>query len=76
MVARVWAKHGLKPHRLERYLASDFACYGPLVSANDPSGRHPLVGAVRRVVEDEVNPTAGALSAFGPVHGGRAGAGR
>jgi hypothetical protein len=21
-VARVWAKHGLKPHRLERYLAS------------------------------------------------------
>ena len=23
MVARVWAKHGLKPHRLERYLASD-----------------------------------------------------
>ena len=23
MVARVWAKHGLKPHRLERYMASD-----------------------------------------------------
>src|SRR5215813_13131711 len=23
MVARVWAKHGLQPHRLERYLASD-----------------------------------------------------
>jgi transposase len=23
MVARVWARHGLKPHRLERYLASD-----------------------------------------------------
>jgi transposase len=23
MVARIWAKHGLKPHRLERYLASD-----------------------------------------------------
>lgn len=23
MVARVWAKHGLKPHRLERYLASN-----------------------------------------------------
>jgi transposase len=22
-VARVWAKHGLKPHRLERYMASD-----------------------------------------------------
>jgi transposase len=22
MVARVWAKHGLKPHRLERYMAS------------------------------------------------------
>lgn len=23
MVARIWAKHGLKPHRLERYMASD-----------------------------------------------------
>ncbi len=23
MVARVWARHGLKPHRLERYMASD-----------------------------------------------------
>ncbi|MGN6719153.1 MAG: IS630 family transposase [Candidatus Binatia bacterium] len=23
MVARVWAKHGLKPHRLERYMASN-----------------------------------------------------
>jgi transposase len=23
MVARVWAKHGLKPHRLERYMVSD-----------------------------------------------------
>jgi transposase len=23
MVARVWTRHGLKPHRLERYLASD-----------------------------------------------------
>ena len=23
MVSRVWAKHGLKPHRLERYMASD-----------------------------------------------------
>jgi len=23
MIARVWARHGLKPHRLERYLASD-----------------------------------------------------
>lgn len=23
MVARVWAKHGLKPHRLDRYMASD-----------------------------------------------------
>jgi len=23
MVARVWVKHGLKPHRLERYMASD-----------------------------------------------------
>lgn len=23
MVARVWARHGLQPHRLERYLASD-----------------------------------------------------
>ena len=23
MVARVWAKHGLKPHRIERYMASD-----------------------------------------------------
>jgi hypothetical protein len=23
MVARVWAKHALKPHRLERYMASD-----------------------------------------------------
>jgi transposase len=23
MVARVWTKHGLKPHRLERYMASD-----------------------------------------------------
>src|SRR5271163_3893220 len=23
MVARVWAKHGLKPHRLERYMATD-----------------------------------------------------
>lgn len=22
-MARVWAKHGLKPHRLERYLASN-----------------------------------------------------
>src|SRR5258708_3983419 len=22
-VARIWAKHGLKPHRLERYMASD-----------------------------------------------------
>jgi len=22
-VARVWTQHGLKPHRLERYLASD-----------------------------------------------------
>ena len=25
MVARVWAKHGLKPHRLERYMASNDA---------------------------------------------------
>src|SRR6266540_3026062 len=25
MVARIWAKHGLKPHRLERYMASDDA---------------------------------------------------
>ncbi len=23
MVARIWAKHGLKPHRLERYMTSD-----------------------------------------------------
>jgi|SRR5712691_2638652 transposase len=23
MIARVWARHGLRPHRLERYLASD-----------------------------------------------------
>jgi hypothetical protein len=23
MVARIWAKHGLKPHRLERYMASN-----------------------------------------------------
>jgi transposase len=23
MVARIWAKHGLKPHRMERYMASD-----------------------------------------------------
>jgi len=23
MVARIWAKHGLKPHRLERYMSSD-----------------------------------------------------
>jgi hypothetical protein len=23
-VARVWAKHSLKPHRLERYVASDY----------------------------------------------------
>lgn len=23
MVARIWTKHGLKPHRLERYMASD-----------------------------------------------------
>lgn len=23
MVARIWAKHGLRPHRLERYMASD-----------------------------------------------------
>jgi transposase len=23
MIARVWARHGLKPHRLERYMASD-----------------------------------------------------
>src|SRR5512137_591729 len=23
MVARVWARHGFKPHRLERYMASD-----------------------------------------------------
>jgi transposase len=23
MVARIWAKHGLKPHRVERYMASD-----------------------------------------------------
>lgn len=23
MVARVWARHGLTPHRLERYMASD-----------------------------------------------------
>ena len=23
MVARIWAKHGLKPHRLERYMASE-----------------------------------------------------
>jgi len=23
MVARIWAKHGIKPHRLERYMASD-----------------------------------------------------
>jgi transposase len=23
MIARIWAKHGLKPHRLERYMASD-----------------------------------------------------
>jgi transposase len=23
MVARIWAKHGLKPHRLDRYMASD-----------------------------------------------------
>ena len=23
MVARVWARHGLKPHRLERYMASN-----------------------------------------------------
>ena len=23
MVARVWAKHGIKPHRLERYMASN-----------------------------------------------------
>jgi hypothetical protein len=23
IVARIWAKHGLKPHRLERYMASD-----------------------------------------------------
>ncbi len=23
MIARVWAKHGLRPHRLERYMASD-----------------------------------------------------
>jgi transposase len=23
MVARIWAKHGLKPHRIERYMASD-----------------------------------------------------
>ena len=23
MVARVWRKHGLKPHRIERYMASN-----------------------------------------------------
>ncbi len=23
MVARVWQKHGIQPHRLERYMASD-----------------------------------------------------
>jgi hypothetical protein len=23
MVARVWCKHGLKPHRIERYMASN-----------------------------------------------------
>ena len=29
MVARVWAKHGLKPHRLERYMASDDPDFEP-----------------------------------------------
>lgn len=23
MVARIWAKHGLEPHRIERYMASN-----------------------------------------------------
>ena len=44
MIARVWARHGLKPHRLERYMAStdpDFeaCCDGNAASAGSPEPR-------------------------------------
>src|SRR5436190_289456 len=41
-VARIWAKHGIKPHRLEGYLASndpDFVAFLTDIVANQPRGK-------------------------------------